>query len=98
MMTDPRERMVRVGNDLLDTLYRLAEHDDFNKRVRELADRKDEPGSDLAAKALMDDTGIETIVQVLTLTGQRDRLLREYVTIRQTIEALSVPRTDGLSL
>jgi hypothetical protein len=97
-ITDPRERMVKTGNDLLDTIYQLAEYDDFQARVNAISKMdKDDPATVEASKALLDgDDGISTVIKLLELQGRRSTLLREYVTIRQTIEAMLATRADDL--
>jgi hypothetical protein len=96
--TDPRERMVQTGNELLNVLYRIAEHDEFQRRISAVNKMdKSDPAVSAAAKELLDGPGgMDTLFKLLELHGRRDSLLREYVTIRQTIEAL-LPQQDGLT-
>jgi hypothetical protein len=95
--TDPRERMVQTGNDLLNTLYRIAEYDELQRKASAVNRMdKSDPATGAAAAALIDAHGVETLLELLDLQGRRDSLLREYVTIRQTIEAL-LPQQDGLT-
>lgn len=81
--TDPRERLVRVGNDLLDAIYELEK---TTAAVDELQAAKDDPTK---LDSLMNDGGLEVLVQRLGALSKKDLVLREYVTIRQTIESLT---------
>lgn len=84
---DPRERLVRTGNDLLDILYAL---DGTEQIVKPMLDAKDD---DAKIKELMDAPGAaEAIISAIGNGFKRDALLREYVTLRQTIEALTTER------
>ena len=88
MVTDPRERLVQTGNSLLDVIYQEAALAEYRKKVIAMTKMADGDAKAEAAKALLDGDGTESFIKSLELEGQRRDLTNEYVTIRQTIEAL----------
>ena len=88
MVTDPRERLVQVGNALLDTIYQEEALDEYRDRLIAAASMPEGDERLEEAKALLTGDGLEKSVNPLTIQSKRRELTREYVTIRQTIEAL----------
>jgi len=80
---DPRERLVTVGNQLLDAIYELDETQAVVTEMNAVKDDKEK------LAALVTESGVEVLIRHLTVQARRDTALREYVTIRQTIEALT---------
>lgn len=81
--TDPRERMLVVGNRLLDVVYELDQRND------EFSTIEDRLTGDGAERASLTADDLAVLSRRLVLMAQRDHLLREYVTLRSTIEALT---------
>jgi hypothetical protein len=81
---DPRERLVVVGNRVLDALYAL----EVNSSVfRELAAAKDD--RDLLSELMSRDGAVEALIGQMQRQGEYKEAMTEYVTIRQTIEGLT---------
>lgn len=81
--TDPRERLVTLGNQIVEAAYQLyVENDRYLELKRALGDHE-------RLGRLMEAGGAEFMVRWLTLTSERDAALREYTAVRQTIEAMS---------
>lgn len=87
--TDPREQLVTLSNQIMDTLYELEPYKEKTKRMNELArlpkdvaieEVKKLDGPQFA-EMLMDSLKIQSIQQ------KRDALIGQYVAIRRTLEA-----------
>jgi hypothetical protein len=85
-VTDPRERLVRVGNEILDQTYEIEKIMPDYKRISEEVKSKDQ---DRATSVMKEPGSLDVLIRMLELTNVRDRSVREYVTLRQTIEALT---------
>lgn len=87
--TDPREHLVATGNKLLDVIYQLEEHADYLKAINHANTlQKGSREAAAAATALVSGDGLEKMLAIMTLSSERETLLREYVAVRRTLEAL----------
>jgi hypothetical protein len=93
--TDPREKLVTTGSHLLDTIYTMRLWEQRYPELFQLMESTKaghEPDGVDISRVMSEN--IEGILQSLTLSSEYTRLLNEYITLRQTIEALDSPRSD----
>lgn len=87
--TDPRERVVMLGNELLDLLYRAEESEALLKKFTALKDNQ----ADIVE--MMERPGeTDAILSAITDGFKREALLRDYRMLRRTIEQLTTPRPE----
>lgn len=87
--TDPRERLMTVGNRLLDAVYELESTQEKWEAITAVK------GDDVKLQEMLKEGGIEFMLKRLEAIGRRDSALREYVAIRATMEALAdAPTVD----
>lgn len=89
---DPRERLMIIGNRLLDLVYKL---DATAAAVKPMQEAKNDSA---ALDVLMKEEGsVDVLIRHITVCLERDSALKEYILLRQTIEAMESVR-PGTSL
>jgi SAM-dependent MidA family methyltransferase len=89
--TDPRERLIQLGNELLDAIYHEEEviaQTAFIEKVMRLPEAEQSEALD----KLIAEYGMGHIFAVslhsMIATQQREKLVEQYVSMRSTIEAM----------
>lgn len=86
---DPRERLMTIGNQLLDVIYDLDATEAITKAMLDATDDEDK-----FSEMIKEPGSMEAVLKSITNNLKRDSLVREYVTTRQTIEALTEARQE----
>lgn len=80
---DPREQLIKTGAELLDAVYLCQKEAPIRTRLQKMS-----PASQEATEAIEEVGGITAVLDMLTHLYDRDRLVKEYVMLRSTIEAM----------
>jgi hypothetical protein len=90
---DPRERLMIVGNKILDATYELDKTEALVKAITAVKDDRD------TLSLLMKEEGAtKAMISSITLSFERAALTREYIILRSTIESLAGGARPEVSL
>lgn len=92
--TDPRERLIHTGNELLDIVYKLTIHERTNAELFAAAKSGSDDRIKAAVAGLSGRTLADAVIGFLELEHKRSDLVARYVLLRETIEQLEQPRDD----
>lgn len=84
MTNDPREKVISLGNDILDLLF---EDSILHEKMKE------HEGSMIMALISSEGEMLTAVIRDAAIHNLLDRKLAEYVAIRQTISAMEQPST-----
>lgn len=87
--TDPRERLVQTGNELLSVIYREEIHHRENRALLDASRSGDTAAIHSAMSGIKSDRLAEIVIEMLKLQTDRQELIARYVLLRETIEQLT---------
>lgn len=92
--TDPREKLLQTGNELLDVIYWLAtKADDAGALVKRLNASSATAGGDPADATVVEES-IGLAMEGFRMVARRNELAAQYTLLRSTIEAMEAGRVD----
>jgi len=95
---DPRERLVALGNELLDAIYKEQLVTEKISFIEEVMNLPEGGPQELAIDKLVEQHGVANLtlmtVEGMAVTLRRQQKLKEYTSLRSTIQAMEKDRVS----
>lgn len=92
-ITDPRERLIVAGSAVLEAAFKEQQfNNQYAEQIKALRNKDDTEAATKVLESFEGSQKTEFLLGLITLGHQRESAVKEYVMMRETIEAMTASR------